>query len=165
MSSDYRNLLISNKQVDWNDIIFSKRNVYDIYEMKINYIYVYFVHSIRCDIFNDDYLKYYKSNTILISQSDCGNTIDLLHYTGSEVLNIDDIPDYFVYDDYLDDYGLEDATRSFIELLGPAITNKVDKYIELSDEELLTIATIFKYFLFDYDELPEHIKSQIVKLH
>lgn len=165
MSTDYRNLLVSNRHVDWKDIKFSKRSIHDIYEMKIKYAYIYFVHSTKSDIFDDDLLQHYKPNTILITHNDCGNTIDLLHYTGSEVLNVDDISDDFISDDYLSDYELEDAMVSFIELLEPALVNKVDKNIEVSEEELLTIANIFKYFINDYDELPYDMKSQISKIY
>lgn len=164
MSADYRNLLVSKRRVDWSELKLTERELYEIYEMKIKYGYVYFVHTTRHHILFNAYLPYYRPSVILIHQNDCGSSIELLEYTGGSIIKVDSISDDFIYDEYLRDYEREEVLSNFIELFEPALI-KVDKKIELSDETLEAIATIYKNFIFKYDELSEDIKSQMIKIH
>ena len=75
---------------------------------------------------------------------------------------IDIILDDFVYEDNLSEH--QDVIDDFMELMGTAVY-KVDKKAELNTEDMITIAIVFKYFIDNYDELPEDVKSKITKIY
>ena len=131
--------------------------------MKIKYGYLYFVHSSSYHIFDDNCLQFYKPNTILMHHNDCGTSIELLYYNGVDVILVDNISDDLIYS--TTDCEFQDAKDYFMELLEPALTNKVNKNIELTDEDIETIPTVFIKFIWEYADLPENIKSRVVKIN
>lgn len=164
MATDYRNLLVSKKRVDWSEIKSYERDLHNVYEMKIKHGYIYFVYTTDHHIFAEEYLQQYKPNVILIHQNENGSTIDLMDYNGCSRRTVDCISDDLVNYEDLTEVDHLIAIDSFMELLEGALI-KVYKFMELSDEEIEIIPTVFKFFMFNYDELDDNIKSKVVRIY
>lgn len=162
MATDYRNLLVTRKCINWDELLFI-RDLHNVYEMKIKHGFIYFVYTTDHNIFIEDYLQYYNHDVILIHQSESSPTIDLMDYNGCSKRTVDCISDDLVNYEDLTEMEHVIAIESFMELLEGALI-KVHKYMELNEEEREIIPTVFKFFMFNYDELDDNIKSKVIKV-
>ena len=164
MVTDYRNLLVSKNRINWGEIKSYERGLHNVYEMKIKHGYIYFVYTTDHHVFAEEYLQYYKPNVILVHQNEYGSTIELMDYNGCSLLTVDTIPNDLVNYEDLTEVEHQFAIESFMELLEGALI-KVYKFMELREEEREIIPTVFKFFMFNYDELDDKIKSKVVKIY
>lgn len=87
MSSDYRNIIISNSAIDFSSIAEDYTNyIYNIYEYQISEKYLYFIDTSWGDMFSTGYLYLYSNETKLISWCDCGSIVSLKHFIPSETI-------------------------------------------------------------------------------
>lgn len=163
MSADYRNLIISRENLDIvSDVYFAKYGrycIHDAYHAEYNGVNIYMVYSTSFDYLDivdcDDDFKFNR-NLALLSQSDCGSTIDLKYFTtldGKVHCSDISISDDFVYGD-----DCPEADKEFYDTLKLIFdTMKIESDIE-------TIKQIGKVYVgFKFNPPEDLLNSKLIQ--
>lgn len=163
MSADYRNLIISKENLDIaSDVYFAKygRNyIHDAYHAEYNGVNIYMVYSTTFDYLDvvdcDDDFEFNR-NLVLLSQSDCGSTIDLKYFTTSDrKVHFSDIS---ISDDFVYGNNCEEADKEFYDTLKLIFDSmKVESDIE-------TIKQIGKVYIgFKFNPSEDLLNSELIQ--
>lgn len=163
MSADYRNLIISRDKIDLISEIYHAKYgrycVHDIYHAEYNSINIYMVYTTRFDYLDivecDDNIRLH-NNLALLSQSDCGSTIDLKYYTISDhTVHYSDIS---IDEDFIYGHDSEEADKEFYDTLKLIFdTMKVESDIE-------TIKQIGRVYIgFRFNPSEELLNSKFIQ--